>query len=73
MTAVSAGGCAPLPRSAWGGRYGARLSRRALLGGSSAVALVAVVGGCRDEPEIAQNGQPWADGTFFDDGTGWAE
>ncbi len=53
------------------------LSRRQVLGGCSALALITLLSGCDNTPEVAalapdaDQGQPWDDGTYWDDGTGW--
>jgi hypothetical protein len=46
----------------------ALLTRRHLLLGSSALALVAATGA-----EADARGMPFDDGTWFDDGTGWVD
>ena len=55
-----------------------RLTRRALLGGTS-LALGTVVASCMAPLDTAGGGtpalrgEPFADGSWFDDGFGWAE
>ena len=56
------------------------LTRRCLLVGTSRLAILAAAGGLaacgttREPASLAARAHgPWSDGTWFDDGTGWAD
>lgn len=52
---------------------GLALDRRRLMAGSSAFALAIVLGACDQPAPGPGTGEPWSDGTFFDDGFGWVD